>query len=165
MGLSSKSLVSNPERNELISSWIITNIGNKALMLADRKELVVEVSKRLHSNGIKYDYLCGTKKTYSDSPILLGTYAKIGVGFDEKNACPDFSGTRINVVYIVFSTKQMWLLEQTAGRGFRSDMPTIVDFVDDNPICQNHFKQRSKWYTSRGGIIEEFTVCRDAPEQ
>jgi len=153
-----KSLITNSDRNDLITSWILNNIQHKSLLLTDRKELINEISKRLDSNNIKYDYLCGNKKTYSDSSILLGTYGKIGVGFDEKNACPDFSGIRINVVYMCFSTKQHWLLEQSAGRGFRSDFPTIIDFVDNHKICKNHYKQREKWYTSRGGQIEEFTV-------
>jgi hypothetical protein len=153
-----KSLITNPLRNDLITSWILNNISNKSLLLTDRKELISEITKRLDSNNIKYDFLCGNKKTYNDSPILLGTYGKIGVGFDEKNACPDFSGIRINVVYMCFSTKQHWLLEQSAGRGFRSDFPTIVDFVDDHKICISHYKKREKWYVSRGGQIEEYTV-------
>jgi hypothetical protein len=153
-----KSLITNPLRNDLIVSWILNNISNKSLLLTDRKELISEITKRLEENNIKYDYLCGNKKTYNDSPVLLGTYGKIGVGFDEKNACPDFSGIRINVVYMCFSTKQHWLLEQSAGRGFRSDFPTIVDFVDDHRICLSHYKQREKWYKSRGGQIEEYTV-------
>jgi hypothetical protein len=148
-----KSLVSNSNRNDLITSWILNNINQKSLLLTDRKELITEITKRLDHHNIKYDFLCGNKKTYSDSPILLGTYSKIGVGFDEKNACPDFSGIRISLVYMCFSTKQHWLLEQSAGRGFRSDFPTIVDFVDDHKICQSHYKKREKWYTSRGGEI------------
>jgi hypothetical protein len=153
-----KSLITNPFRNDLIVSWILNNISNKSLLLTDRKELISEVTKRLDEKNIKYDFLCGNKKTYNDSPILLGTYGKIGVGFDEKNACPDFSGIRINVVYMCFSTKQHWLLEQSAGRGFRSDFPTIIDFVDDHRICLSHYKKREKWYVSRGGKIEEYTV-------
>lgn len=155
-----KSLVTNPYRNELITSWILKNLeSNKALLLADRKELISNISNQLTNASVKHDIMCGNKKTYMDSNILLGTQSKIGVGFDEKNACQDFSGKRINLAYIVFSTKQQALLEQCAGRAFRSEMPTIVDFVDDHPICQRHFKQREKWYKSRGGVIEEYTVA------
>lgn len=155
-----KSLVTNPHRNELITSWILKNLeSNKALLLADRKELISNISNKLKDADVKHDIMCGNKKTYMDSNILLGTQSKIGVGFDEKNACMDFSGKRINLAYIVFSTKQQALLEQCAGRAFRSEMPTIVDFVDDHPICQRHFKQREKWYKSRGGVIEEYTVA------
>jgi superfamily II DNA or RNA helicase len=153
-----KSLVQNPYRLEIIISWIKNNLDKKALLLTDRKEMITMISQRLGEEGVKHDFLFGNKKTYSDSQVLLGTHAKIGVGFDEKNACPDYNQIRINLVYILFSTKQQWLLEQSAGRGFRSEMPTIVDFVDDNSICQNHFKSREKWYKSRGGQIQEVTV-------
>jgi len=153
-----KSLVSNPNRLDLIVDWIKNNLDKKALLLGDRKELIDQISNRLTQEGIKHDRLYGNKKTYSDSQVLLGTHAKIGVGFDEKTACPDYNNIRINLVYILFSTKQQWLLEQSAGRGFRSELPTIVDFVDDHTICQNHFKKREKWYKSRGGVITEYTV-------
>jgi len=147
------SLVQDNFRNDMIVSWIIKNTNRKILVLTDRKEMIEQISKRLDDKGLEHDFLFGSKKKYKDTKILLGTWAKIGVGFDEKNACENFSGMRIDLVFLLFSTKQSWLVEQSVGRGFRSEMPAVVDFIDDHPTSKNHFKNRQRWYKSRGGSV------------
>jgi superfamily II DNA or RNA helicase len=147
------SLVQDEFRNDLIVSWILKNTNRKILVLTDRKEMIEKISKRLEINGLEHDFLFGSKKKYKDTKILLGTWAKIGVGFDEKNACENFSGMRIDLVFLLFSTKQSWLVEQSVGRGFRSEMPAVVDFIDDHPTSKNHFQNRQRWYKSRGGTV------------
>lgn len=147
------SLVQNDYRNDLIVSWIMKNSHRKILVLTDRKEMIEQISKRLEEKQIEHDFLFGSKKKYKDTKILLGTWAKIGVGFDEKNACENFSGMRIDLVFLLFSTKQAWLVEQSVGRGFRSEMPAVVDFIDAHPTSKNHFRNRQRWYKSRGGTV------------
>ena len=147
------SLVQDAFRNDMIVSWILKNTNRKILVLTDRKEMIEQISKRLEDKGLEHDFLFGSKKKYKDTKILLGTWAKIGVGFDEKNACENFSGMRIDLVFLLFSTKQSWLVEQSVGRGFRSDMPAVVDFIDDHPTSKNHFSNRQRWYKSRGGSV------------
>jgi superfamily II DNA or RNA helicase len=149
------SLVQNEYRNDLIVSWILKNHHRKILVLTDRKEMIEQISKRLTEKEIEHDFLFGSKKKYKDTKILLGTWAKIGVGFDEKNACENFSGMRIDLVFLLFSTKQSWLVEQSVGRGFRSEMPAVVDFIDNHPTSKNHFRNRQRWYTSRGGTVNK----------
>lgn len=147
------SLVQNEYRNDMIISWILKNSNRKILVLTDRKEMIEQISKRLEERQIEHDFLFGNKKKYKDTKILLGTWAKIGVGFDEKTACENFSGMRIDLVFLLFSTKQTWLVEQSVGRAFRSDMPVVVDFVDHHPTSKSHFGSRQRWYKSRGGNV------------
>lgn len=147
------SLVQDEYRNDLIVSWIEKNQHRKILVLTDRKEMIENISERLEKKGMEHDFLFGNKKKYKDTKILLGTWAKIGVGFDEKNACENFSGMRIDLVFLLFSTKQAWLVEQSVGRGFRSEMPAVVDFIDNHATSKNHFANRQRWYRSRGGTV------------
>jgi superfamily II DNA or RNA helicase len=147
------SLVQNDYRNDLIVSWILKNSSRKILVLTDRKEMIDNISGRLLEKQIEHDFLFGNKKKYKDTKILLGTWAKIGVGFDEKSACENFSGIRIDLVFLLFSTKQTWLVEQSVGRAFRAEMPSVVDFVDQHPTSKSHFGFRQRWYKSRGGNI------------
>ena len=149
------SLVQDEFRNDLIVSWIVKNTNRKILVLTDRKEMIEQISKRLEIKGLEHDFLFGSKKKYKDTKILLGTWAKIGVGFDEKNACENFSGIRIDLVFLLFSTKQSWLVEQSVGRAFRSEMPVVVDFIDDHPTSKSHFRNRQRWYKSRGGNVKK----------
>jgi len=104
--------------------------------------------------GESVDSMAGTKSTYSDSRILVGTISKIGTGFDEKTACPNFNGVRINMLILCTSIKKASLLEQSIGRVFRAEMPVVIDLVDDNPILKRHWKERQKWYISRNGTIK-----------
>lgn len=149
------SLVKNEYRNDLIVSWIVKNHHRKILVLTDRKEMIEQISTRLEKKNVEHDFLFGTKKKYKDTKILLGTWGKIGVGFDEKNACENFSGMRIDLVFLLFSTKQSWLVEQSVGRGFRSEMPAVVDFIDAHPTSKRHFQTRQKWYKSKGGTVKK----------
>lgn len=144
------------KRNLLIEQLIQCNMDSKILILTWRsKTHALPLAQSLKSKGYNVDYMAGTKKTYQDSHILIGTIKKIGTGFDEKSACADFNGTRINLLILVGSTKSIELLEQIAGRVFRSDFPQIIHFVDDCPISINHWKKSVPWYRSRNGEIYE----------
>ena len=144
------------ERNMLIYSAIIHNRDKKILVLTWRKEEhVLPLYHWFKNMGLDVDYMAGTKKTYKDSKVLIGTIAKIGRGFDEKAACDNYNGTRINLLILVGSTRSVKLLEQVAGRVFRDDFPQIIHFVDECSISKNHWKVASPWYKSRNGDIYE----------
>jgi len=61
---------------------------------------------------------------------------------------------RINLLILVGSTKSIKLLEQVAGRAFRSEFPQIIHFVDECKISKNHWRAASPWYKSRNGTIQ-----------
>lgn len=91
-------------------------------------------------------------REYNDAPVVVGTYSKIGVGYDEQESCIDWEGKRLDVGIIESSTKK---IEQIAGRVFRAENVFIIHIVDDDDTFRRHFDICAEWYTSRGGIIIE----------
>jgi len=151
--------ISNSEYcNKIILNLLKSNTDRKALILTRLREHVDILYKMIQQAGLKVDYLAGNKKNYSDSNILIGTISKIGTGFDEKNACKDFGGQRINMVILASSIKDEALLEQSVGRGFRSEDPIIVDLVHDLGTLKSHWYIRRKWYLACGGEIHEIKL-------
>ena len=75
-------------------------------------------------------------------------------------ACPDWAGERSSVLILATSTKSLSGLHQSCGRVFRSEFPTIVDLVDDHPICKRHWNARRKYYDDpeTQGTIYEIVV-------
>ena len=151
-----RKLTDDQIRNKQIIKIVTSNPSFKILILTWLVDHVTYLTQELIKVGENIDYMAGNKKSYSDSRILIGTIDKIGTGFDEKTACANFNGFRINMLLLVGSIKSLGLLEQVAGRVFRSEFPQIIHFVDDMKIIENHWKQDQKWYKSRNGNIIEF---------
>ena len=149
-------LCESKERNSLIIDLIRNNPGFKILVLTWLVEHVEFLSIQLSMLNENVDFMAGNKKSYTDSRILIGTISKIGTGFDEKTACQDWNGFRLNILILVGSMKNRGLLEQVAGRVFRSEFPQIIHFVDDMKISENHWNEGQKWYKSRNGTIINF---------
>lgn len=142
-----------PERNGLILELIRMNPGEKILVLSLRNNHVKLLHQYLLMMGEQVDFMVGNKKRYRDSRVLVGGIKKIGTGFDEKAACDDFNGIRISLLFIVGGIRSTELLEQVAGRVFRSEFPKIIHFVDNMSITENQWRDNEKWYTSRNGKI------------
>jgi superfamily II DNA or RNA helicase len=152
------SLCINEQRNQLILDTIKMNLTGdfKILVLTRRnKTHVIPLHELVKNAGIKVDYMSGNKRKYSDSQVLIGTIDKLGTGFDEKAACENFNGIRINLLLIVISIASVPLLEQVAGRAFRADFPNIIYFVDDNKTSIYHWELGVPWFKSRNGTIYE----------
>jgi superfamily II DNA or RNA helicase len=158
-----KSLSEDPVRNAMIINLVERNIQHKIMILTWNKNHAYFLAKILKERGTSADVLAGNKSTYKDSRVLVGTISKIGTGFDEAMACPDWSGERSNMLILTGSTKSLSGLEQITGRVFRSEFPTIIDLVDDNRICKSHWTQRKKWYEeeSRNGEIQYIEMKKD----
>jgi len=146
-----KQMVENPHRNQMIVDIVNSNLEKKILILTARTDHV-NILKGILTHE-KVDTFFGNKKSYKDSRVLIGTISKIGTGFDEKNACDDYNGVRIDLVILATSIKDESLLEQNVGRGFRSENPLIYDIVDKNSILTGHFYARQKWYLSKNGTV------------
>ena len=90
--------------------------------------------------------MCGTDKQYNtNARVLLSTFSKLGVGFDD---------TRFNCLILASDVEQV---EQYAGRlreGSRDRI--IIDMIDEDSNCKAHFRTRKKWYESRNGKIIPF---------
>ena len=121
------SLCESDERNDILLHYIMYFVSMKMMILTHRVNhglLLYNVLKKL---GVSCDYMCGVKKTYSNSRVLIGTPGKIGTGFDEKNNCMNYDGVRINCLFLVGSIKSTILLKQCIGRVFRSSNPIIFE--------------------------------------
>lgn len=155
-----KSIATSELANQDIMDFVMENLDKKILILTSLKEHVQILLDKLREKHVRTDFMAGTKKTYSDSQVLIGTLSKIGTGFDEKTACADFNGIRINMLLLVTSIKSPLLIEQSVGRVFRAEMPIVIDFVHNHGTLRNHWYQRKKWYVSRNGAIEEVNALR-----
>lgn len=153
-----KKLCHQPERNQLILNIIQNNLAEKILVLTVHKEhasiLFQGMSIFFRQHGILVSRYFDKDESYLDSHILVGTFAKIGRGFDQSNACHNWDGRRFELLFLASSTLKP---EQLSGRVFRADVPAVIDFVDKHPNCQRHWKERYKWYTSRNGIVKNIT--------
>ena len=157
-GVLSESLLSNKFRNNMILTLIEKNPQKKILVLSTRKSHIDFLHKSLEFKSLKCDFIMGNKKTYIDTPILLGTISKIGTGFDEALSALDYKGVRINLLILVMSVKSVGSLEQCIGRVRRCREPCCIHFVDNDPTIQSHWKGAEKWYKSQGADIKEVTT-------
>lgn len=153
-----KKIVRSPERNQLIIKLVERFDDKKILILTTLKEHAINLKNLLDHLGISNSIMIGSDRTYIEARVLIGTISKIGTGFDEKNACPDFSGQRINIVILATSIKSEKLLEQNVGRAFRSENPTVVVITDQYKTLKNHWYIQRRWFLSRGGRITEEMV-------
>lgn len=142
------------ERNAMIIQHVIDNINRKILILTKH----VAHAKQLHSWLVCYlqpynktaSILAGNIKEYNDAQVIVATYSKAGEGYDDKEACYDWKGERIEMLILASSTRKV---EQYAGRVFRTKIPIIIDFVDNHKNCKTHWNLRQQWYQSRNGLI------------
>lgn len=153
-------LCENEIRNSYILKFVRDNPKFKILILTWRKEHAFSLQQWLTEMDEKTAVMAGKCKSYSDSRILVGTTSKIGTGFDEKAACDDFDGNRLNMLLMVGSTKSTPLLEQLVGRVFRSQFPIVYDFVDDVSSIKSHFSIRKKWYQSLNCDIYDLNITK-----
>jgi len=100
------------------------------------------------------------KDTYRSSRVLIGTFSKIGTGFDEATSCIDFDGRRIDMLIMVGSTKSKTRVIQALGRAERSDNPMVIDLVDDNGSIERHWEVRRAIYNKRKAKIRVLTEDR-----
>nr|QBK89629.1 MAG: A18-like helicase [Pithovirus LCPAC001] len=144
-----RSISMDRERNLIILRILKTLLAKnrKVLVLTWLKKDHVDILMDILSKEIKsIDYMAGGKKAYKDSDVLVGTIGKIGTGFDEKEACDNFGGKRLDAIVIAGSLKSNSLLEQMVGRVFRAEHPIVVHLVDDDNISKKHWRECRKWY-------------------
>ena len=156
-------LVNHKERNELIVNCIKSNPHRKIMILTRIKIHVEILKKLLIENDIEVDTLYGSKKSYKDSHVLIGTIPKMGVGFDEKNACSEesYKGRESDLLILVTTIAQIQLFIQVMGRIMRSNDPAIFYFIDDTNITKKHFKTVKETIINTKGLIYEINPKND----
>ena len=158
-----KDLADDPKRNAIILDLVIRNPSHKIMILTWNKSHAYFLCELFREHGISADVLAGNKSNYQDSRVLVATFAKSGVGFDECVVATDWNGVRLNMMLLTGSTKNVYSLCQFVGRVFRADSPIIIDFVDDNRITKSHWRKRVKWYEDpdQNGTVIEVTHKND----
>lgn len=143
------SLHANEDRNDLILEIVKKSMPKKVIILTSQVRHVEILRKLIEKNNISVDTLYGDKSKYNESKILIGTFKKMGAGFDEENFCENFSGERSSILIIASPFKDENAAYQRVGRVLRSLSPLVYDFVDDHRILKNQYKQYRKHFFTR----------------
>jgi hypothetical protein len=102
----------------------------------------------LQKEGESVDLFAGTSRTYDrDARILIATYSKAGVGFDNP---------KLDMLIVAGDVEEMF--EQYLGRVFRrmDTVPIIIDLVDKFHVFEKHFQTRMLTYIQSGGQVKPF---------
>jgi len=118
---------------------------NTILILSNRNVQTLGIYNELVSRNESVDYLCGNKKKYDKTRVLVAGMKKSGVGFDD---------SRFDMIILASDCKDV---RQFEGR-VRTTNNIIVDIVDNFRSFESHWKIRKEWYISRGATIHD-----DAP--
>jgi hypothetical protein len=154
-GAMCKSLSLHEFRNSIVLDIVITNSHKKYIILVKLSNHVKILHEMFKAYGISTGTLFGKKSVYNDSTVLIGTMSKMGVGFDEENACEDFGGKKSDVVILMNSVTMWQAFEQFRGRVMRADNSTVVWLNDDNSTTKRHLSNIKDWVIkTKGNIIK-----------
>lgn len=145
------SLCNNEERNIKIRDICRLFGGGKIMVLCKRVDHVEKLAEMLKACDENVDVLYGNKKGFKNCRILIATYAKAEIGFDDKNLCEDFDGERLSLLIIAADKQE---IEQSVGRVMRSENPKVIHIVDDMGTLEKHWGKCAQWYKSRNGQIQ-----------
>ncbi|NBO59276.1 MAG: hypothetical protein EBU73_10160, partial [Chitinophagia bacterium] len=149
-------LSNHPERNKMICNICSIFAKNKILILCKRIEQCDTLYQMLSNSNESVSTLYGSKDSFYSSRVLVSTYSKVSVGFDDKNTCIDFDGQRLDLLILATDTENV---EQAVGRVMRTaEVPRIIDIVDDFSSLTKHWKVREKFYKTRNGVISEEAI-------
>jgi hypothetical protein len=146
-----RSLAENETRNIFLRDLLRVFAKNKIMVFLALTDHVDIMYNMLLACGESVSKFYKSMETFTNCRILITTYSKAEMGFDDKNLCEDFDGERFDMVCLGAFYKEE--IEQTVGRVFRADAPTTLDITDDYPSLHKHSKIRDKWFKSRRGEI------------
>jgi superfamily II DNA or RNA helicase len=98
----------------------------------------------------------GSKKSYKDDMILIGSLSKVATGFDMATAAEEFDGVNADVLILMTTIKNENLLKQTIGRVVgRAPSPAIIYFLDENGTQKRHINVNKAMIEKvKGEIVE-----------
>lgn len=143
-----RNMAANKERNERIAKDIMEHSG-KILVLTLRINQAKELYSILTKQGEDVSLFIQNNKTYQEKRVLISTAKKAGTGFDDANSAIDFSGERFSLLVLTFSVKEVLFLKQLLGRVFRTELPNVIEYVDEHFISYNHARKRDEYYESQ----------------
>lgn len=141
------------EYNRAILNIVRHNPDNKFIVLTKRVEHGNSLKDRFIKADISCDTLMGTKKKYTNSRVLIGTFSKIGTGFDEATASDEFKGPTSDSLIICHSVSKIPNFEQYRGRVMRHKNPTVYWLNVKNRVIRNHLTAIKKHVIATNGTI------------
>lgn len=158
-----KSLYNNDKRNKMILD-LAKNYGEVPASAGNPgkpgKNVLIVTSERAHvdkllrlfkEDGVECSGFCGTQKTYELNKVLIGTWQKLGVGFDQQSFHK--GSDPFEVLIFACSFRDVACLVQVLGRIFRTEEPVVINMVDDDKLSEEHWKIAEKTYRVRKGIF------------
>lgn len=150
-----KKLIHSDERNQQAVDCVVCNPHRKVIIFVRQKEHIPLLGELLKAKGIEYATLFGNQSTYKDSRVLIGTIPKMGVGFDEKNACPDFQGRTSDLLILLTSIAELKVFIQVKGR-LRCNDPVVFYFEDNLAVVKKHIRATLDYVTRTKGEVYDF---------
>lgn len=142
-------LSEHKKRNKLIVDLVVKNKKKIIMIMCKLKTHCDLLVKMLKDSGESVTVMKGSDKTYDmKARILVSTFSKLGVGFDD---------VRLDMLILASSVKDV---EQYAGRlRYTPGKDRVIyDLVDDDYSCQKHWMERKTWYESRNGVIKYIKI-------
>lgn len=150
--LAMKSVSEMYERNIMIRDLCRLRASNKIMILVTFTSHVDVLFEMLKDVGEDVSKFYGNLQTFKNCRILIATYAKAEIGFDDKNLCDNFDGERVNL--LILGSFYKTDIEQSAGRVMRTDAPEIISIIDDMPTLKKHAAKQDTWFKSRNGTVK-----------
>lgn len=154
----SQSLMYSDVRNLYICHLVLKNPSKKILILIKEKKHVDILSGMLTELGIRNACMRGSDKSYVDSPVLIGTVAKIGTAFDESSFAQGFNGKRLELLIMAVFYRDPAVIEQNVGRVLRASAPNIIYLLDNDSICDRHWAVFRRWAQNNQGTQSGFML-------
>lgn len=145
-----KWLAVKEERNKVIFDLIMSNLDKKICLLSKLVDHCTVIYNMLIERQVKTALLVRNAKEYEDSNVLIGTFQKIGTGFDELYTAKNFQGQPINLLILAFTVKSKTLTKQSIGRMLRSMAPHLIVITDKNRVINKHFELIKKFCLTNG---------------
>lgn len=123
--------------------------GDKMFLFCSIIEQTDIIYAKCNSEGISAALMVGNVKDYNESSVLIATWGKLGVGYDEESYFEALgkkhSGLKARVVVFTFSIKTPVGLIQSVGRS-RHHHPQVIHIVHNSKKMKEHFRENCKLY-------------------
>lgn len=146
-----RSLAELEERNKFIVSLCCMRPDVKIMILVAFTAHVDDLWNRLRKAGIDAQKFYMSNRTFKSCRVLVSTYSKAEMGFDDKNLCENFDGERLGLMILGAFYKSD--IEQSVGRILRHVRPEVIDITDDYSSLKKHSEVRDKYFRSSCGTI------------
>jgi superfamily II DNA or RNA helicase len=143
-------LADSEDRNKIIVDLVKNNPTKIIMIMCKLKTHCDLLAEKLCDESLTV--MKGTDRKYDKGArILISTFSKLGVGFDDQ---------RLDMLILGCSVKEV---EQYAGRLRYTEGKdrVIYDIVDDDFSCNQHWLERRRWYLSRNGEIKYVNMQKD----